>query len=73
MKEASKELCLEGADAGLPVCCNVIALLWNAPGSHMQLGLCLFMSLFHLSLNSIIAGLMLYSHHFTSLPSHQTE
>lgn len=42
MKEASKELCLEGADAGLPVRCNVIALLWNAPGSHMQLRLSLY-------------------------------
>lgn len=68
MKERNQELCLEAADTGLPVYCNVTAPLWDAFCSHIQLGLHLFMSLLHLTPNSIMVYLMLYGHRFTSLP-----
>ena len=73
MKERNQELYLEATDTGLPVCCNVTVPLWDAFCSHIQLGLHLFMSLLHLTLNSITACLVLYGHQFTSLPSLQTE
>ena len=73
MKERNQELCLEAADTGIPVCCNVTAPLWDAFCSHIQLGLHLFMPLVRLTLNSIIAYLMLCSQQFTNLPSLQTE
>lgn len=41
------------------------------PGFHTQVGLCLLTPLLHLSLNSVIACIMLYCHPFTSLSSHQ--